>query len=312
MKQLEATQKLATETTSTELKTRLLELSLQMKRDGNADKSITEYARTLKQLIKLGADLYNPESVKDVIANQKTWSNRSKRLVTVIYDKFAKFVGLEWTRPAYKFQPKKPYIPLEKDLDVLIAYCGKTVSTFLQVLKETGARSGETLRLKWQDIDFEQRKIYVNNAEKNSECRIIKVSQKLTGMLQSMPHKPDQDRIFSSSDVCMRVNFSKQRKRATNKMQNPNLPKIHLHTFRHWKATTEYHKTRNILHVMKLLGHRNIQNTLLYTQLIENTEDDQFYFATAKNEAEAHPLIEKSFEYVATTPQGVMLFRKRK
>jgi len=36
---------------------------------------------------------------------------------------------------------------------------------------------------------------------------------------------------------------------------------IHFHTFRHWKATMEYHKTKAILHVMKVLGHKNINNT---------------------------------------------------
>jgi len=36
---------------------------------------------------------------------------------------------------------------------------------------------------------------------------------------------------------------------------------IHFHTFRHWKATMEYYKTKAILHVMKVLGHKNINNT---------------------------------------------------
>jgi len=59
------------------------------------------------------------------------------------------------------------------------------------------------------------------------------------------------------------------RNRVAEKLKNPRIRRIHFHTFRHWKATTEYHKTRDILHVMKLLGHRNIQTTLIYTQLID-------------------------------------------
>lgn len=93
---------------------------------------------------------------------------------------------------------------------------------------------------------------------------------------------------------------------------NPNLLKIHFHTFRHWKATDEYRKTRNILHIMRLLGHREIRNTLIYTHLVEDVEAEDFYFAIAKIDKEAQPLIEQGFDYVATTPQGVMLFRKRK
>ena len=36
----------------------------------------------------------------------------------------------------------------------------------------------------------------------------------------------------------------------------------------------EYHKTKDILHVMRLLGHKNINNTLIYTQLVSFSDDD--------------------------------------
>jgi hypothetical protein len=35
-----------------------------------------------------------------------------------------------------------------------------------------------------------------------------------------------------------------------------------------------YHKTKDILHVMRVLGHRSIQNTLVYTQLIDFQDED--------------------------------------
>jgi len=309
---LETTQKLATTTKPPDLRTELLDLSLQMKRNGNSERTIKETAKTLRLMVKRGANLYDPESVKEVIANTKTWCNHTKRLAVKTYDRFAKFIGITWLKPKYKEQPKKPYIPLEKDIDALIAYCGKKTSTLLQLLKETGARCGEARQLKWRDIDFEQSKIYINDPEKNSDARVIKVSRKLIGMLQSMPREPDQQRIWMASSSCLRSNFYRQRKRASYKLANSNFMKIHFHTFRHWKATMEYHKTRDILHVKRLLGHRNINSTLIYTQLIENTASEDFHFSTAENDKEAKPLIEKGFEYVATTPQGVMLFKKRK
>ncbi len=73
----------------------------------------------------------------------------------------------------------------------------------------------------------------------------------------------------------------------------------------------EYAKTRDILHVMQFLGHRNIKNTLIYTQLMKFEKDD-FYCSTAKTSNEAKQLIESGFEYVCTTPEDIMLFRKRK
>jgi len=74
----------------------------------------------------------------------------------------------------------------------------------------------------------------------------------------------------------------------------------------------EYAKTRDILHVMQLLGHKNIKNTLIYTQLIKFKKEDEFYSATAKTTKEAEKLVEDGFEYVCTTPEDIMLFRKRK
>jgi hypothetical protein len=72
----------------------------------------------------------------------------------------------------------------------------------------------------------------------------------------------------------------------------------------------EYAKTKDLLHVMKVLGHRNIQNTMLYTQLI-NFESDEFHSATAAMVQEAQKLVEAGFEYVCEFGE-VKIFRKRK
>jgi hypothetical protein len=72
----------------------------------------------------------------------------------------------------------------------------------------------------------------------------------------------------------------------------------------------EYYKTRDILHVMKLLGHKNIQNTLLYTQLV-NFESNEYHVATAKTLEDVVKLVEAGFEYHCEV-EGVKVFRKRK
>ncbi|MEM2593341.1 MAG: tyrosine-type recombinase/integrase [Candidatus Bathyarchaeia archaeon] len=62
-----------------------------------------------------------------------------------------------------------------------------------------------------------------------------------------------------------------------HKLNNLRLKQIHFHTIRHWKATMEYAKTRDILHVMKVLGHKNIKNTLIYTHLVEGLREMSTY-----------------------------------
>ena len=72
----------------------------------------------------------------------------------------------------------------------------------------------------------------------------------------------------------------------------------------------EYHKMKDILHVMKLLGHKNIKNTLIYTQLV-TFESDEYHCKTASSVKEAAELIETGYEYVCDL-DNVKLFRKRK
>jgi integrase len=64
------------------------------------------------------------------------------------------------------------------------------------------------------------------------------------------------------------------------------LKSIRLYDFRHFKATMEYHRTKDMLHVKRLLGHKDLRTTLRYTQLIE-IEGDEYHLATAKTIQEA-------------------------
>jgi len=61
---------------------------------------------------------------------------------------------------------------------------------------------------------------------------------------------------------------------------------------------------------MKLLGHKNIKNTLIYTQLV-TFENDDYICKAATTVREATELIESGFEYVCDL-EKVKLFRKRK
>ena len=161
--------------------------------------------------------------------------------------------------------------------------------------------------LKWVDFDFENKTVNIT-LEKGSEHRQLKISPQLISMLNSLPKKKEAP--FACSSRHFTRYFRDQRANIANKLKNERIRQIHFHTLRHWKATMEYHKTRDILHVMKMLGHRNIQNTLLYTQLI-SFENDEYHSATAKKVEEAQKLIEAGFEYTCEFGD-VKIFRRRK
>jgi hypothetical protein len=64
------------------------------------------------------------------------------------------------------------------------------------------------------------------------------------------------------------------------------------------------------LYVMRVLGHKSIQNTLVYTQMVQ-FKKEEYTSATANTIEDAQKLVEEGFEYV-TEIDGVKLFRKRK
>lgn len=94
------------------------------------------------------------------------------------------------------------------------------------------------------------------------------------------------------------------------KMDKPRLQQIALRSFRHWKATMEYNKTKDILHVKWLLGHKRLENTLVYTHLVDFGSDD-YTCKVAHTLEEATALLESGYEYV-TDWEKTKLFRKRK
>ncbi len=74
----------------------------------------------------------------------------------------------------------------------------------------------------------------------------------------------------------------------------------------------EYHKTNNILHVKRLFGHKKLENTEIYTHLI-NFESDEWNVASAKSLEEEKKLIEAGFGYVRYSDKDeAAIYRKRK
>lgn len=128
--------------------------------------------------------------------------------------------------------------------------------------------------------------------------------------MHALKGKSKSDRIFGKWIKSQERLFYHQRRSIANKLKNPRIMRISFHTFRHFYATMLYHKTKDILHVMQMLGHKNIKNTLIYTQLVD-LRDDDYVSKVAKTVQEACQLVESGFEYV-TEMDSVKIFRKRK
>lgn len=284
-----------------------------MKKQGYADSTIEGRVKMLKALSRKGANIFDPESMKEFIAKQP-WKESSKKYAVLAYSCFLQMLGLSWQPPIYRPRETLPFIPLEEEIDQLIACCGKVTATFLQGLKETGADPGELIRIRWIDVNEKNRAIAINHPVKGHNPRIIRVSRKLIDMLTRLPKKAE--RVFTTNRDNMYRNFRLQRRKAASKLANPRLEKITFVTLRHWKGTIEYHKTKDILHVKRVLGHKCIQSTMVYINLDQayfSESSEEFTARVAHNVNEACELVKAGFEYVTGKyTDGGKIFRRRK
>lgn len=292
------------------IKQKLFDYALEMKKNGRAKVTIDSVMRNLKALSR-ECNILNPDEVKLLVSN-KNWANTTKQNHIHNIIPFYRFLKIEWQPPTYQKENKLPFIPEERELDTLIntAY-HNTIKACLMTLKECGIRIGEYCLLKWIDLN-ERAKTLNITPEKGSNPRILKISNELLARLKQMPHNTEY--ITHTTQKVIRQTFCRIRNRAIKETGNPRLKAIHLHTFRHFRAVMEYHKTKDIMHVKNFLGHRSIDSTMVYLNVEKSLylgQSQEFHVKTAKTAEEATKLIEVGFEYV-TEMDNLKIFRKRK
>ncbi len=198
-------------------------------------------------------------------------------------------------------------MPDEKEIDALVLEANsKRMTAYLQTLKETMADPSEALRLRW--IDLNGNVVTINRPVKGHYPRQVQVSNNLCSMLNALPKTSEL--IFPTTYQVLARCYFTMRERIAAKLNNPRILKISLVTFRHWGATMVYFRTNKILLVKKLLGHKNINSTMKYTQLIE-FKDSDYDVTAATTVEEVKKLGEAGFEKYDEF-NGIHLYRKPK
>ena len=169
--------------TQQEVKGKILELCLYMKRQNYSEETIRLNRIALKVLYERGANLFDTDSVKDVIAKQ-TWSSNRKRNVINAYALFLKLNKMTWEPPRCTVDESIPFIPTEQEIDCFNFGSTKETISFLLLLKETAMRRGEAKRIEWINIDSERNTITLNEPEKHSNARMWKVTPQLIAQTQ--------------------------------------------------------------------------------------------------------------------------------
>jgi len=135
----------------------------------------------------------------------------------------------------------------------------------------TGCRLGELVNLTWQDINIKDEVITIGNNNyqtKSRKQRVVPIHQKVKEILiKRFPKiiRKEKHYVFSKNNGCAFTGdyFSRRFKRACRKAGVDEA--IHFHCLRHGAATRMIVNGAPVPSVQRILGHANIQTTMLYT-----------------------------------------------
>jgi integrase len=215
--------------------------------------------------------------------------------------------------PLYKIEEHEIDLPTKERLDMLIANASTKLSLKLSVSKDTGLRPCELIRLKVKNFNYETKRVYPTTA-KNGAGRNPKLTENTATRLQEHilrnSLKPE-DKIFNGDADHYGDDFREMRNKLAIKLNDPKIHEIRLYDIRHYFCTHTLRKTGNAYVTMKLMGHKKLTTTQKYMHLIEDTNGEWIVEQT-NNKERAKQLLTQDYNYIMTTPDGYMTFRKTK
>lgn len=238
---------------------RVFEVLWEMKKDGYSENTIKPIGIRLRNLAK-HVNLDKPEEIKSFIA-RADWSNGYKENMVNAYNHYAVFHKLSWKRPRYQraFSIKK--LPLESDIDLIISHTKTRSRVAFKLAKECGLRPIEVSRLTPRQIDLNTGLIYPETA-KGGGARVLKLKQETQALLKKLVTDCQRlnQRIFPKSKS-LQSSWSKLRNKLAKRYEKPEIKRIRLYDLRHFYGTMLYHKTKDIIHVQRKMGHISLKNT---------------------------------------------------
>jgi len=166
---------------------------------------------------------------------------------------------------------KPPVFLTFDEKTLLLDKCDTKFYPILYTFLNTGLRLGELLHLQWADVDFRRRKMQVRKKEfwvpKSGE-REIPLNDGMIQLLKNIRTKGyhKKDLIFPGKDGG--VSKRKLRKDLIRNAKKVGLNDItKIHSLRHTFASHLLMKGVDLPTVQKLLGHSDIQTTMIYSHL---------------------------------------------
>lgn len=148
-----------------------------------------------------------------------------------------------------------------KDLQETLRLCSIRERVAFGLLLNLGMRGCELLSLRVEDVDLEQKVIHVPG-KKGSKARVFPIPELLLKDLSKYVSGVTGPRLIDLSRSGLKLAWSKIRPSRKG-----------LHSLRHTFAIQLFKVRRDIKLVQTCLGHRSIQNTMVYADYVYSREE---------------------------------------
>lgn len=170
---------------------------------------------------------------------------------------------------------------LPLDEQTLLNYCRlsccKHLAEIVTIATETGMRCGELISMRWEDVDFTNRRVLLRKT-KNGDSRHVPLSTKAKEVLESI-YRTDEVTVFPYQHWKMRRHFNtavNKAKSAHNGVQNPFIG-LRFHDLRHEALSRLSDKGLNVIELAHISGHRTLSMLRRYTHPNHETLLNKLY-----------------------------------
>jgi len=253
------------------------EMENYMKIKGYSNKTIKLYTSCVKCF-----SYYFMKSPLDISSNQIELfflylrnAKKSESTIHIYYESlkfFYKMNKIKNRLPHITFSRidnKLPEILCQNEVFQLLENCTSLkYRTIFTLIYSAGLRVSEASNLKLTDIDFARKQIFIRNGKNKKDRYTLLAEETIILLNKYLQIYNPIDCVFYSKDICKKISISCIQERFKDLVNVSNLSKkIHIHTLRHCFATHLLENGTSIFYIMQLLGHSNIQTTMVYLHM---------------------------------------------
>jgi integrase len=198
--------------------------------------------------------------------------NRNLATLKAIYNKaifWGRYSGINPVKRVKFFRENNKRLRfLEKsEIVTLLDNCVDYLKPIVIIAINTGMRKREILDLKWTDIDFQRRIIFLHNT-KNGETREVPMNQNAINALLSVDKHKNSAFIFINGKNGK--TYYNIRKCFLTALEKSAIKDFRFHDLRHTCASHLVMNGIDLNTVRELLGHKSLEMTLRYSHLSQN------------------------------------------